>query len=204
MNQPNIALYCDLMMEIRFRADSIVKLQKPIPEMIPDFVRVECLILQVRKILELIALGSMVLNKSKYMKAYEGFERHWHADRILKDIARVNPDFYPRPAKQTTTEIEGLNHHHLTFIEETDSSYLWKKDFGKVYEKCAGLLHAQNPFGTTRDYAYYERSVGNWMTKIEALLSIHVIRLVDDENFYLVHMKAQGGKPHGYTISPAN
>ncbi len=42
------------------------------------------------------------------------------------------------------------------------------------------------------------------MTKIEALLSIHVIRLVDDENFYLVHMKAQGGKPHGYTISPAN
>lgn len=201
MTQPNVQLYCDLMMEIRYRASAVANLQRPDAERIPDFVRVESLVLQVRKIMELVALGSLVFNESAYKNAYQSFEKHSHADRILRDLERVNPHFYPRPAKQSKSEIEGVD-HHLAIADETDDSYMRKRDFSKVYEKCGGLLHAQNPFGSRRDYAYYETNIVVWMKKIEKLLNIHVVRLIDDENFYLVQMKAQDGNPHAYTLSP--
>ena len=181
MGETNLVAYCNLMMEIRHRADAVSKLEPPCRELIPDFVRVESLILQVRKILELMALGSMVANESAYKEAYEKFEQRSHADRILRDLERINPDFYPRPAKVSKSEQEGVD-HHMELVENPDASYLRKSDFPKIYKKCGGLLHAQNPFGSQRDYHYYESNIPVWMKKIEKLLSVHVFRLIDDNN----------------------
>ena len=201
MKRPNLEIYCALMMEIRHRSDAVSKLRKSDRERLPDFVRVECLVLQVRKILELVALGSMAVNESAYKKAYESFHKHSHADRIPHDLQRINPDFYPMPAKQERATAEGVD-HHLVISSDADESFLRKSDFCKVYDKCGGLLHAQNPFGSARDYGYYEKNVGIWMRKIERLLSTHTMRLVNDDNLYLIHMNASDGNPHGYVLSP--
>lgn len=201
MNNKNLVAYCNLMMEIRHRASAVSKLERPCREFIPDFVRVESMILQIRKILELVALGSLVANESAYKEAYEKFEQHSHADRILRDLERINPDFYPRPAKVSESEQEGVK-HHLDVVSSPDESYMRKSDFPKVYKKCGGLLHAQNPFGSQRDYSYYDFNIPAWMKKIEKLLMVHVIRLIDDNNYYLIQMNAQDGRPHTYTLSP--
>ena len=201
MTTPNLEAYCELMLEIRHRATAIAKLEKPAPELIPDFVRVELLVLQVRKILELIALGSMVANEAEYTNAYKKFEKHYHANLILNDIEKLNPDFYPKPADQTKSMDEGVN-HHLEIKQELDESYLARSDFSRIYEQCGALLHAQNPYGASRDYAQYESNIRKWMKKIEKLLNIHVIRLINDNNYYLIHMNTEDGKPHGYTLSP--
>jgi len=189
------------MLEIRHRATAIGRLEQPEREVIPDFVRVELLVLQVRKILELIALSSMVANEKEYTRAYEKFEKHYHAKKILHGIEKVNPDFYPKPGSQTKSKNEGVD-HHISFFHESDDSYLTRKDFVKVYEQCGGLLHAQNPYSTHKDYAKYESNIHKWMKKIENLLNVHVIKLVDDKNYYLIHMNAGDGNPHGYILSP--
>lgn len=201
MKTEDLNLYCNLMMEIRHRAAAVATLQRPCREVIPDFVRVESLVLQVRKILELVALGSMVANESEYRKANDAFAEHSRADIILRDIERINPHFYPTPAKQTKSQQDGVD-HHLEFIDDPNESYLRKGDFPKIYKKCGGLMHAQNPYGSQRDYGYYESNVTTWMKKVEKLLTVHVIRLLDDDNYYLIQMKAADGLPHGYVISP--
>jgi hypothetical protein len=101
----------------------------------------------------------MVVNEAAYKKAYESFRKHSRADRILRDLERINPDFYSKPAKQERAMLEGVD-HHLVIASESDDSFLRKSDFCKVYEKCGGLLHAQNPFGSARDYGYYEKRIG--------------------------------------------
>ncbi len=202
MKPDSLRLYCDLMMEIRHRATAVSQLQRPCREVMPDFVRVESLILQVRKILEVVAMGSLVANEPEYRKVHEAFARHSRADVILRDLERVNPDFYPKPATHSRSEQKGVD-HHMKIIDHPDDSYLRKSDFSKIYKKCGGMMHAQNPFGSERDYHYYESNVTTWMKKVEKLLTVHVIRLLGDENYYLIQMKSQDGLPHGYVISPA-
>lgn len=201
MNQPNVDAYCELMTEIRHRADAISAMQVPNREYVPDFVRVECLVLQVRKILELVALGSLVFNVNKYKEAYASIEKHSNARLIIRDLEKINPEFYPRPAEVSKSPQEGVN-HHMKIIENPDDSYLCINEFIKIYEKCGGIMHAQNPYGSSRDYGWYESNIRGWMEKISNLLKIHVIRLVDDENHYLIQVNAPDGQAHGYTLSP--
>ena len=55
----------------------------------------ESICLQIRKILELIALGSLVANRPEYQKYRKNFRRDWNAKRILETLERANPNLYP-------------------------------------------------------------------------------------------------------------
>ena len=81
------------------------------------------MILQVRKILELVALSSLVANSKLYTKTYEDFARHYNAELILRDLERINSDFYPRPVTQSKSEQPGVD-HHLVLLDELDDTYL--------------------------------------------------------------------------------
>jgi len=153
---------------------------------------IESVCLQVRKILELVALGSLVLNKDEFQRVNTEFAKCWNAPHILKDIERINPHFYPQPFK----DINGK------FVDIT-SGFLTRKRFLKVYEKCGAILHADNPYGSKVDYAYYQKSIQTWLTEIMVLLGIHKITLLDDPNLYVVHMKEdRDDKVYAYTFVP--
>ena len=188
-------------MEIRGRAKFVWDLEHDNSALFPEFGRIESIVLQIRKILELIAVGSLVANKELYSENYKKFETHSHAKYILNDIERINSEFYPKPAIQTRSDTPGVNWHLVTG-EDIGLDYLTRIEFENIYDKCGGLLHAENPFGSKRDYKYYLNNIPAWMKKIENLLKIHVIRLADDENHYLIHMKSGDNKAHGYTLSP--
>jgi len=194
-----ISLYCDLMREIRKRDEVIRGFCAGGCYTLYMATTLESMCLQVRKTLELIALGSLVVNKNDFAKFHRDFQKYWHGGRILKDIERINPKFYPVPIE----EVSCADTNMPVKWEKIKEGYLTKDDFVKVYEKCGKILHADNPFGSKTDYSYYQEQIKNWRNKIVKLLSSHQIHLLNDKNIYLIHMKEKkDGQVKGYTFAP--
>ena len=199
MHEKDITLYCDLMEEIKRRISVIQSFSSGKSVTPYKAITIETMCLQVRKVLELIALGSLVANKKEFSKFYDEFGKIWNAKFILRDIEKVNPSFYPRPVIEKNSEDPAVKNH----LDDLKSGYLTKKRFVKVYEKCGAILHADNPFGSKIDYSYYEKNIPIWVSEIMALLNNHYIKLIKSENMYLVHMKEErDNKVHTYTFAP--
>ena len=161
---------------------------------------VESCCLQLRKILELIAFASLVANKDIYSAAYTTFATHWHAARLLRDLANVNPDFYPKPVVEMPSRIPG----GVNDLKDRDPDYLTKHDFVTVYDECGAIMHAPNPYGTAIDYSRYQQQLPVWRAKIMNLLNSHKIHLINNPGFYLIHMKGDpDDKVHSYKFEPA-
>jgi hypothetical protein len=159
------------------------------------------MILQVRMITELIALASLAANKAVFEKNQKKFEKHWHPSQILKDIRKLNPNFYPRPIIEVPSENQDIKNELL----DMKDGFMTPDELIKVHGRCGNLLHARNPFGKTLDYESYEKSVLEWMARIMKLLNCHQIKLLDDDCFYLVHMKEnRDDRVHMYTFGKVN
>ena len=116
---------------------------------------IESAYLQFRKILELIALGSLVANKDEFSKVYNDFAKYWNARHLLKDLERLNPNFYPRPVVEVPSKRAGTKMD----LQDKKDGFLTKDEFLKLYEKCGAIMHAGNPYGSQIDYGYYERNI---------------------------------------------
>ena len=145
----------------------------------------ESICLQFRKILELIAFSSLIANKDRYAAVHKNFESHWNAELLLKDLSRVNPDFFPKPIEERTSPIPGVVNE---LVPITDG-YLTQEDFIFVYKKCGGMMHAVNPYGSRTGVHFFEKSIPAWREKLIRLLNCHEVHLVDETGFWLVHMK---------------
>lgn len=199
MPGPNISLYCHLMEEVKRRSATVWSFISGESRTIYKATTIESMCLQIRKILELIALGSLVANKEEFARQNKKFQNLWNARLILKDIQRLNPSFYPHPIE----EIPGPPLGVKSDWQEIKTGFLNKDKFVKVYEKCGKITHAENPYGSKIDLAYYEKNITVWMEEMKILLNSHTIRLINDENLYLIHMKEdQDDQVHGYTFAP--
>lgn len=196
-NKTDLELYVHLMNEIKKRSNSVLTmLQKKYSTAYP-VTNIEFMCLQIRKMLELISLGSLVINKSDFEEQKIKYEKFWHAERILSDIERLNPDFYPKPIYEKPSSVLGIKNDFI----ELEDGYLKRDEFAKIYEKCGKIMHADNPFGSKVDIKYYESQIMNWLDLIVRLLNTHVIRLKDNNNFYLIHMKEdRDDLVHGYNF----
>ena len=153
----------------------------------------ESICLQVRKILELIALSSLVANKDAYAKNRKKFAKDWHAKRILSEIESINPKFYPVPSRQILDGKSGK----VIKTEKINSGYLTRHEFEKIYDKCGGLLHATNPFSQQKDIDEFLQTVPVWMSKVMTLLNHHEIQLTqDDLQFWVVMQANTNGNAH--------
>jgi hypothetical protein len=176
--------YCSLMSEIKRRTAVIDGFSSGVTNALYAATTVESVYLQFRKILELIALGSLVANKETFSNVYENFSKYWNAEFLVKDIERINPDFYPRPIIQQVSSKPGTKMDLL----DRSNDYLTKEELIKLYKKCGAVLHSGNPYGSQIDYAYHEGMIPHWREKIVNLLNAHLIRLINDPNLYLIQM----------------
>ncbi len=159
----------------------------------------ESIALQIRKILELIAMASLVANKHEYEKVYSNFATAWNAEYLLKDLERVNTDFYPKPVVEKPSDDPRVKNQ----LVDRNNDYLTKKEFIKIYKKCGAIMHASNPMGRKIDYKYYKSNLSNWRQKIINLLNNHQIRLIGHSGFYLIHMKEdRDDEVHFYDFEP--
>ncbi|WP_258239032.1 hypothetical protein [Arcobacter sp. F155] len=180
--------YANVMNEIKRRTSVIYSILNGKKNTLYKATNIELMCLQIRKILELIALCSLVANQRLFLKKINNLQKMWNAKLILADIEKLNPDFYPKPIDEVPSKKEGIINEFIDIKE----GFLTKDEFIKVYDKCGKILHAENPLGNGIDYKYYEKVIPEWMGKIKRLLNSHTIKLLNDKNMYLVHMQENG------------
>lgn len=167
-----LGLYHDCLYEIKRRIDVIADhINRETTEKYL-IIEVETVCLQFRKILEKIALMSLVANKEEYAAQNDKFARHYHAERIMNDLERINPDFYPVPTKRVKHEDK------MDEWIKIEDGYLTKEELVEIYEKCGGMMHAQNPFASEKPLKEIQKCFPEWLTKICILLGHHQIKLV--------------------------
>lgn len=155
---------------------------------------IESVYLQFRKILELIAMGSLIANKEIYSQQNANFAQHWNARKILDSLEKLNPQFYPKPI----IEKDGGSN-----LVDKKEGFLTRDDFVTLYNACGEIMHTNNPYGNQTDYDEYLSSITKWRELIMGLLNNHKIRLLNDSNMYVIHMQeARDNRVHGYTFAP--
>jgi len=199
MQEPDIAKYASLMKEVRLRTVVIHFFTTGGGHALYEPPTIESMCLQLRKILELIAMASLVANKGAYSKLYDDFAKTWNAKFLLKQLKGVNADFYPKPIVEIPSKRPGVKMDWAPM----SADYLTEVEFVKVYEKCGAIMHWGNPFGSQVDYAYYRKQIPIWSRRVVNLLNSHTIRLVNDERLFLIHMKEDtDDEVHYYTFEP--
>jgi hypothetical protein len=169
--------YADCMEEIKRRTDVIrwiIKREKTTGYIHTD---VETACLQMRKILELIALSSLIANNEEYSRQYQKFAEHWHATKILEDIEAINPDFWPVPSEQVIDPNTGM----VKDVVPVTKEYLTHENLVEIYDECNQFLHAQNPYGAPQNITRITSKMALWLTKMMNLLNHHQIRLVNPD-----------------------
>ncbi len=141
----------------------------------------ELIFIQLRKTLELTAFASMSANKEKYAEAYNKYSTHWNAELMLKDLERINSDFYPSPLKIASISADGVK--NIDFVKD---GFLTKADFIKLYNLCGRALHARNPYSTKDPVIKLGYSLEEWTTRIINLLSFHRARMVENTGGWIV------------------
>jgi len=192
--------YVKVLEEIKWRTTQIGELSKMgVSGQSSLSVYTECAYLQFRKILELIAMSSLVANRKELNKSVKRLGEMWKGKEILEMVEEVNPKFYPVPIIEEPSPKPFVKNNLI----EKDSGFLSKEDFTVLYNKCSKIIHADNPLGKKTDYgALYSEGQG-WLTKITGLLNCHKITLVGQDGFYLVHMKEERDNDvHMYEFVP--
>ena len=159
-------------------------------------VAVESACLQVRKILELVALGSLVANQDVWNGSLRELRSAWNANDILKKLRAVNPDFYPQPVIEVP-----LTGPVKSDIKDLAEGFLTEEMFSDLYGRLREALHAKNPLGPPMDYDYWLKAIPQWMNLIIKLLNSHKIKLLDNPSMFLIHMNDESdGNVKGYVF----
>ncbi len=197
VQQADIA-YCGLMDDARRR---IVLLRRIIRTTLPhgsETFDYECASLQLRKLLEAIAFGSLCANKAAYAKAHKGFERHSRTKDIVRLLEKINASFYPTPVRRGQPR-PGVDHH----LEPIERGYLTKSEFVQLYDTCNEVLHLWNPFRQDPRRIDFARHLTEWTDRIERLLTLHLMYPAGSNDVLVVELRSPvDGKAHAYRATP--
>jgi hypothetical protein len=195
---PDIKAYTAVMNEIKRRTEVVFALHRNELTVKYKATQIETTILQVRMILELVALASLASHRSLFEQQQKKFSSYWDPVRVLKDVESLNPNFYPKPIIERPSKTGGI----VNDIEDKKSGFMTRDELIEIHGRCGNVLHARNPYAKALDYASYERSIPNWMKRIIGLLDSHTIQMYGDSSrFYLVHMREdQDDHVHMYTF----
>ena len=162
-----------------------------------EITNIEFCVLQVRKILELIALSSLVSDADLYREKMDKVEKMWNARLIIRDIERIHPDFFPRPITIESHRDEGEPDVFL----ELNEPYLTKDKLIEIYQLCGKYLHQSSPFADeerdNESYLKIKDRLVEWRGLIIRLLSTHVIRLYNEDYIWYVVMNEEDKPPFG-------
>ena len=149
-----------------------------------NIIDVENICLQIRKLLELIAMSSLIMSKQAFTNAREGFEKMWNAKYILKDIKQIHPDFFPMSISGLLSENNGSYQ-----MEDIKHEVLTEKMFCKIYDKCGVALHIPNPFSVDNNIVkYLGEQIPKWLDLIFLTMKKHMVLLYGTDLYYAVEL----------------
>ena len=76
-----------------------------------------------------------------------------------------------------------------------DATFLTQDEMVQVYSKFCDFLHAKNPYSDDRNYEDILNFAQAELTRIIELLKVHLVKLLHDDEFYIVHLHSQGEDP---------
>ena len=194
----DVTQYVALMKEIKLRTEVIKHVLGNMGTLLYPATATESVCLQMRKILELIALGSLVANQDAWNKGVERLHSAWNAKYIFDDLRKINPDFYPTPIMQRLLD----GPIKAKFDNIVENEFLTEQDFVEVYNALGAMLHAKNPLGGSAHYKCYITVIPEWLLKIRNLLNSHTIHLVHNPNMYLIQMGNEDQPPSWTEFAP--
>lgn len=145
----------------------------------------ELVYLQFRKVLEEIAFSSLAANKTEYAALHTNFSKHWKAEKILQELEKLNPGFYPAALEAPTSS---LGFHHFG---QLSSGFLTREEFADLYDICSQILHTRNPYSQDDPVIQARYSGDQWVSRIQRLLSWHSVQLLSGE-ILMVNIPASG------------
>jgi len=159
--------------------------------------------LQVRKAMETIAFSAISTNKAAYegirSKAEQNkdFTRDYHANRIFRDLQRVQKDFYPLalvPAVNHTPELQSGRTWHF---DRKDEGYLTQDKFRKIYDRLAKYLHARNPWDQPVPWEGLIEFLPSVIDETRSLIELHAafIRTADFNGVWIVEVPKDSIEP---------
>lgn len=188
---PMLNFYCSCLQEVQLRLQLVRSVLDGTFSAKSELLDIEIVYLHLRKILEQLAFASICANKDKYSETYSNFSTHWNADRMLRDLEKINPDFYPTPlVLSAITPLQGVNRHfHFEFLS---TGFLTKAEFVDLYNQCGALLHAENPFAIGKRSLPTHVSMTGHVSKIQNLLTFHRVKLIDDSETWVISAPKDG------------
>lgn len=198
MNENLVQSYCACMEDVKCRlavVNTVTRGELSTGNPVFDY---EFVSVQLRKVLEFVAFSSMIANKRIYAAAHADFSRHWRAKRLLEDLEKLHPNFYPQPIKFGHVTESGVKH-----FDKVKNGYLTRDDFVTLYDLCSETMHTWNPFTDKDRRIDFKRSVVEWVRRIEGLLKMHLMQFVDRDEIWVINMeRPEDGKVYAITGAP--
>lgn len=170
--------YARCMQEIKNRTDAIRAIWNQKCTTLYPITNTEFMALQLRKILELIALANLVTNKERYETIRASFATDWNANGILKTIKNFNPNYFPEGIIRIPSETPEVQCHW----DYKKSNVLTEELFKNAFDEVSCFLHAKNPFNEKEeDLSIINSKILFYMDLIINLLSEHTVTLCNKD-----------------------
>jgi len=191
-------IYARLMEEIKLRV-AVTELLILDEKRLPAISRFEICYLQLRKIVEVFALACLAAHGDVPQVKSKLLQKTYDADKIIKELGRLHPSFYPIPSKQIKDPITGK----IEKVENIQSGYLTKEELLSLYGECGNYLHR----GSIRQLLTkwgpdlnFER-IKECIRKISILLNHHQIQTIHPKiQFWIIMQAEHDDKVHWYIM----
>lgn len=186
--------YANYMKEIKYRTDVIDRCigKHKKGESLSGYKEtdIEICFLQFRKCLELIMYATVITHYAEGIKLQKRIvESEYNATKMLKFLRRVNPNFYPRPVKDTA------NNKDIRTVDGLVDGYLTQKEFCHLYDRiCGGLLHAKRQDQFSEKHDEYFDEIELWLSKLTTLLNHHWVHISEEVAVSVIMQTGVGGE----------
>lgn len=198
MTAPDVSAasrYCDCMEDIKTRLGLIKNIVAGHSPLGSEGLDGEVVCLQLRRILEQIAFGSLLAHRDTYETAHNDLERVWRAKGLLERLGKIHSEFYPIPVAETRHRPMGVRN-----FEPLKEGFLTVEEFTFLYDTASGGIHTWNPFKQAERILNFEKSIAEWVQRIERLLALHLVRFANTQDVWLVQMDhPEDHKVHAFT-----
>lgn len=138
--------------------------------------------LHLRKVIELIVVGSLITNREALATAGRALRRA-RVSEARKKVAKVNSDYWPIPVVELYTS---ETRSQLFLV---GPGYLREDEWGIAVGMTSEVLHARNPFLPAIDPQACRAELKALTEKIHRLMLMHVVRPVDREQMLVAQIE---------------
>ncbi len=189
---PLTTLYANLMDEVKVRVDCISRAVRGQTGFPGPIVRDFCYT-QLRLLCELIALSCLVAHGDIPATYAKRLGKEWSADKIIDELSKLRPYFYPVPMRQSQQRINGVKGWSMEGINPMPFP---KESLLDLYGKCHQHLHRGNVRKLLNSdtpievYTNFSEII-SFAQKMNDQLSLHIIAINEEKLIFCV-LRNQG------------